>query len=184
MHIFQHLASLHSLHLLVYYTSSNAPKSTITKYPPNQILLPNIRKQIIISPKRLTLRLLLRRGCRRTTLLRRRRTTPPAKVIILRNLRCTPTRALRPSLRGRRSCRLTRRWRGGTPHIVTAPRIHVREAAVADGCWGGLYLRLRYWRRCGSREVKGRVVRGRRYMRRCWRGRRRHGEVEEVAHSR
>jgi hypothetical protein len=125
-------------------------------------LLPDIRKQIIASAPKPSCRLALTRTSmlRRTRVCRsgRRSTAPAPKVIVLCDVRCTPTRVRRLRMGcSRRSCRLTRCRR--SPHIVAAPGIHVREASVVHGRWGGRCLRCRGC--CRGRQVESRV-RGRR----------------------
>jgi hypothetical protein len=98
---------------------------------PSFALLPNIREQIIAPAKptrRLRRRARMRRR-RRWRTRRWRRTAPPAKVVILRNLRGTPSRALRRGVRcRRRGCGLAGCRRA--PDVVAAPGVHVREAAA------------------------------------------------------
>jgi hypothetical protein len=136
------------------------PKMPNTQPP--EPLLPDIRKQIIASAPKPSCRLALTRTSmlRRTRVCRsgRRSTAPDPKVIVLCNVRCTPTRVRRLRMRcRRRSCRLTRCRR--SPHIVATPGIHVREASVVYGRWGGRCLGCRGC--CRGRQVESRVRRRR-----------------------
>lgn len=152
-----------------------------TPLPP---LLPNIREQIITSPKPAllpaTLCLTLLRWLLTTRRRRRCRTTPPPKVIILRYLRGTPPGTLRLRMR-RRSGGLT--GCAGRPYVVGAPGVHVAEAgvgAVVYCCGGGGGFCLGG----GGGEVEcGRHLGGGYALRGGGRWGGGHGEVEEVVHA-